>query len=180
MLRSAWVIVFSSVTTTVSGPAYAARTLVGPRPNRSCRAASSRWRAPASGPVRPRAPPPRGRRARSRRRGGQRLARLALGRDAHHVPCEPELLEPPDDARRDVELPWLEAVPRRGREGVVVVVPGLAEGQRREPQQVARLVARVELLAAEEVAERVDRVGDVVQQEDAHEPAPQHPGQAGD
>src|SRR4051812_27617667 len=131
MLRSAWVIVFSSVTTTVSGPRtrrapWSARGRTGP-----CRAASSRWRAPASGPVRPRAPPPRGRRARSRRRGGQRLARLALGRDAHHVPREPELLEPPDDARRDVELPWLEAVPRRGREGVVVVVPGLAEGQRR-------------------------------------------------
>ena len=76
--------------------------------------------------------------------GGDRLARLALGRDLDDVPGQPELLERPDHAGRDVDLPRLEAVARGGREGVVVVVPRLAEGQRRQPQQVARLVARVE------------------------------------
>src|SRR3954447_10629164 len=105
---------------------------------------------------------PAGGASHSRRGRRQRLARLTLRRDAHDVPREPKLLEPPDDPTPGVELPRLEAVPRRGREGVVVVVPGLAEGERRQPQQVARLVARLEALPAEEVAERVDRVGHVV------------------
>ena len=38
---------------------------------------------------------------------------------------------------REVELPAAETVNGRAREGVMVVVPGLAEGQRREPRQVA-------------------------------------------
>ena len=61
---------------------------------------------------------------------------------------------------------------------MVVVVPGLAEGEEREPEQVARLVLRAEPAAAEEVAERVDRVGRVMEHEHADRAAPQHPGEA--
>ena len=53
-------------------------------------------------------------------------------------------LQAPDDERGRIELPAVEAVARRGREGVVVVVPGLAEGGQREPEHVARLVRRAE------------------------------------
>ena len=60
----------------------------------------------------------------------------------------------------------------RRREGVVVVVPGLAERQQRQPTDVGRLVVRLEAPAAEEVADRVDAEGGVVQEEDAREPAP--------
>ena len=77
--------------------------------------------------------------------------------------ARPGLLERPDHRRRRVDLPAPHAVRGRGREGVVVVVPRLAERQRREPGEVARLVAGVEALAAEEVAQRVDAVGHVVQ-----------------
>src|SRR3712207_7662188 len=49
----------------------------------------------------------------------------------------------------------------------------------REPQQVARLVLGLELAPAEEVAQRVDRVGDVVQHEHAHRSTPQQPGERG-
>ena len=66
----------------------------------------------------------------------------------------------------------------RRRERVVVVVPGLAERERREPEQVARLVAGLEVPAAEEVAQRVDAVGHVVDDEHAHEAAPQQAGRA--
>ena len=102
---------------------------------------------------------------------------LALGADAHDVPGQPRPLEARDDQGRRVELPAAQTV-RGGRgEGVVVVVPGLAEGQRRQPGQVARLVAGVEVAPAEEVAQRVDRERHVVQDEDAHRTAPQQTGE---
>ena len=56
---------------------------------------------------------------------------------------------------------------------MVVVVPRLAERQRRQPDEVARLVVGVEAPAADEVAQRVDRERHVVQQEDPHQAAPQ-------
>ena len=70
-------------------------------------------------------------------------------------------------------------IPWRGgrREGVVVVVPRLAEGQQRQPREVARLVVGVEAPAPEEVAQRVDREGDVVQDEQPHGAAPQQAGE---
>ena len=68
---------------------------------------------------------------------------------------------------------------RGGGEGVVVVVPRLAEGQQREPREVARLVAGVEAPAPEEVAQRVDREGHVVQDEHPHGAAPQQAGERG-
>src|SRR6516164_8141168 len=70
-----------------------------------------------------------------------------------------QLLQRPDDARARVELALQRAVPGTGRVGVVQVVPGLAEGRDGQPGDVARLVAHLELLAAEGVADRVDRPG---------------------
>ena len=64
-----------------------------------------------------------------------------------------------------------------GGEGVVVVVPGLAETEKGEPPDVSRLVARGEAAPAEEVADRVDREGDVVKQEDADAAAPNEAGE---
>ena len=80
---------------------------------------------------------------------------------------------------RGVELPPAHPVGGGGREGVVVVVPRLAEGQHRQPREVARLVVGVEAPAPEEVAQRVDREGDVVQDEQPHGAAPQQAGQRG-
>src|SRR5205085_4573580 len=60
-------------------------------------------------------------------------------------------LEIPDDAERgeqaqrvvgDVDFPPVEALARRAREVVVVVVPALAECDQREPEVVAAGVAR--------------------------------------
>ena len=79
--------------------------------------------------------------------------------------------------RGRVDLPPLQAVHRGAREGVVVVVPGLAERRQREPEHVGRVVLDVEAAAAEEVAHRVDRPGDVVEHEDAHEAAPHQAGE---
>src|ERR1700710_3311807 len=67
-----------------------------------------------------------------------------------------------------------------GREGVAAVVKGLAEGRVRDQRQVARVVVGLEVATAEEVAERVDAVGEVMEDEDAHEPAPEEAGEAGE
>ena len=76
-----------------------------------------------------------------------------------------------------VELPPAQAVHRGARERVVVVVPGLAEREQREPEDVRRVVVDGEAARAEEVADGVDRPGDVVQQEDPHRAAPERAGQ---
>src|SRR6266702_3926895 len=52
------------------------------------------------------------------------------------VVCPAELLGQPDAARRDVDLALEHAVPGAGRIGMVQVVPGLAEGQDRQPGDV--------------------------------------------
>ena len=70
--------------------------------------------------------------------------------------------------------PW-----KAEEEGVVVVVPRLAEGDPGEPPDVARLVLDAEAARAEEVADGVDRPGDVVEQEDPDQAAPEHRLQAG-
>src|SRR5919204_293333 len=75
--------------------------------------------------------------------------------------------------RVEIELPPSEAVPRGGGKGVVVVVPRFAPGRERQPPDVARLVLCLESPASEEVAHRVDRPGDVVEEEDSGEAAPE-------
>ena len=105
------------------------------------------------------------------------LLRLALGRDAHDVPDEADALHRADDPGRRIELAAAEAVDGRAGEGVVVVVPGLAEGRQREPEDVGRVVLDVEAPVPEEVADGVDRPRHVVDEEDAHEAAPQQAGE---
>ena len=63
---------------------------------------------------------------------------------------------------------------------MVVVVPGLAEGRDRDQGEVARLVAGLEVALAEDVAERVDAVGEVVQDEDPDQAAPEQAGERGE
>ena len=74
--------------------------------------------------------------------------------------------------------PRVEAVPRRGGERVVVVVPALAEDEQRDEPVVARLVARAVVLAAEHVADRVHAEGRVLVGEDADQAAPDEPLEA--
>ena len=106
-------------------------------------------------------------------RGG--LLKLAFGRDANDVPREMHLRERRDDHPGGVDLPPPQAVVSRPRERVMVVVPGLSEREHGEPCDVRRLVLDVEPAPAEEVADRVHRPGDVVNEEDPHEAAPDVP-----
>src|SRR3954451_20516574 len=110
------------------------------------------------------------------RRLGRELLLLALGADLDHVPHEFRRLHRPDHPGGRVDLPPAQPVHRRAREGVVGVMPGLAEGERREPEHVRRVVVPLEAAGAEEVADRVDRPRDVVQQEDADQTAPERAG----
>src|ERR1700761_8330561 len=100
-----------------------------------------------------------------RRRGGPLGAEPLLVRPADVV-GPAQLLERPDDPGAGVELALQGAVAGAGGVGVGQVVPGLAEGGYRHPGLVAGLVADLEFLAAEGVADGVDRPGDVVQQRD--------------
>ena len=84
-----------------------------------------------------------------------------------------------DDRGGGVDVALAQAVGRRRGEGVVVVVPGLAEGGHGEPEQVARVVVGGVALLAEEVAERVDAVGHVVNHQHAHAAAPEQAGEGG-
>ena len=103
---------------------------------------------------------------RPRARRAQRSSALAAGCSGS-IRCTSQT----SPARSSAEIsrpemsssPPAHAVEGGGGEGVVVVVPRLAEGQRRQPQQVARLIVGRKAPAAEEVTQRVDAVGHVVQ-----------------
>ena len=72
----------------------------------------------------------------------EELAAAVLHLDRRHVdlPDEPEPAHQPDHETADVELPRPQAMERRGGEGVMVVMPRLAERDPGEPPDVPRLV----------------------------------------
>src|SRR6476646_379440 len=113
--------------------------------------------------------------ARSERLGGE-----SFGGNADDVPDQTGLLQAVDDQGRDVDLVPAQPVGGRGGEGVVAVVEGLAEGRDRDQRQVARVVLALEFALAVHVAERVDAVGEVVEDEDADEAAPEQTGDRGE
>src|SRR5215218_2495996 len=132
---------------------------------------------------------------RPRRSASARLGDLALaGRDRRHgadplgsdllvlraldVPDQPELLERADHRVGRVGLEAAQAVTGGGREGVVAVVPALAERHHRDEPVVAALVLDGERPAAVHVADRVDAPSRVVQQEHPHEARPHERGEA--
>src|SRR3984957_5392637 len=97
--------------------------------------------------------------------------------DPHHVPGQPETLHAANHERRDVELAPGKTVEGGGGKSVMIVVPRLAKRERREPCEVARVIAGLIAAFAKEMAERVDRIGDVVQHQHAHGPTPQKAGE---
>src|SRR6266516_4250506 len=109
------------------------------------------------------------------RRGGPLGREPVLVRPAHVV-GPAQLRQRPDDTRTGVELALQRAVPRAGRVRVVQVVPGLTERRDRHPGHVLRLVACLEFRGAEGVADGVDGPGDVVQQRDTDQAAPEEGG----
>src|SRR5437763_1547772 len=112
-----------------------------------------------------------GRRALTTRRARRR-------RDPVDLASQAKPLESNDQVGRDVDLPPLQAVEGRAREGVVVVVPALPEGEDAHDPLVAAAVAGRERGPTERVADRVDAEGEVVRQEDADPASPEQPGPA--
>src|SRR5579862_1311050 len=96
-----------------------------------------------------------------------------------HVPHEPEPFGAADYPPRHVELALVESVPRRCGEGVMVVVPALAEDERRDEPVVPRFVARAVVLAPEHVADRVHGERRVLVREDPDQAAPDEPLEPG-
>jgi cobalt-zinc-cadmium resistance protein CzcA len=77
------------------------------------------------------------------------------------VPDQTHRRERPQHVVGDVELPPVKPLPRRAHVVVMVVVPPLTEGDKRDPPAVARRVARVEAPLPGHVRQRVHEEGDV-------------------
>src|SRR4051794_32523153 len=82
------------------------------------------------------------------------------------VPGEVQPGKHADDPETGVELPPAQAVPGRGREGVVRVVPALPQRQDAEQVVVAALIVAAVGPEAPPVADGVHAPGNVVDQED--------------
>src|SRR5262245_51554818 len=93
------------------------------------------------------------------------------GRSAQ-VPYDAQEREKPKAVVGDVDLPPEEALSGGARVMVVIVVPAFAERDESEEQVVAAVVARVVTAAAEEMPERVDGEGGVVDEHRAHAATP--------
>ena len=98
----------------------------------------------------------------------------------HH--CR-HFLQIPDDAQRRqqpqavvryIDFPPKKALPRRAGKVVMVVVPAFAEGEKREPQVVARIVARGVAAPPIKMRKRVDGKGGVIQHHGGYAKAPHH------
>ena len=92
-------------------------------------------------------------------------------------PGEAQANEGADDPVADVDLPPAQAVPGRGREGVVVVVPPLPQAENAEQEVVPAAIAGLEGTAPPQMAHRVDAPGNVMDQEDPGQAAPQQAAQ---
>ena len=79
----------------------------------------------------------------------------------------------PDGSSSQRRRPW---TAERGKAWWLWCQASPSESER-EPPDVGRAVVGGEAAAAVEVADRVDRPGDVVDEEDPHQPAPEQPGE---
>src|SRR5713101_8559155 len=75
-------------------------------------------------------------------------------RGGAHLPRQIQHCQAPDEPVTHVHLPPTQAVPRRRREGVVVVVPTFAQRQDAEQEIVAAVVAGPEGPVAPQMADR--------------------------
>src|ERR1700686_1701321 len=104
----------------------------------------------------------------------RQLLLLLLCADAHHVPGEAQPLQRGYDQTGDVDFPPTQSMEGRRGEGVMVVVPRLAERGHCQPEHIRGVILQREASFAVEVANRVDAPRDVVQEEDPYESTPEH------
>ena len=114
----------------------------------------------------------------SRARGRAPAPGLALGRDRTTFQARPSFSRARMTSGRGVDLPAGagRARPSAGRRGGCGARPRRSDGSASQ-NTLVDWSSVVEAPAPEEVADRVDRPGDVVQQEHAHEAAPQQAGE---
>lgn len=87
-------------------------------------------------------------------------------------PREAEGFEEQDDPVGEIDLKGGEAVSSGGWEGVVIVMPTLAEGREGDEPVIAALVGGIVGPCAEDMADGIDTPGDVVSEENPGEAAP--------
>ena len=101
-----------------------------------------------------------------------RAGRAHVGRDRLEVADQAQQRHRAQAQVGEVELPPGEALARRAREMVVVVVPALAEGDQRQEGVVAAVVAGGEAARAPEMRQRIDGDRGMEQHDRRHEEAP--------
>jgi hypothetical protein len=82
--------------------------------------------------------------------------------------CKPKVLERPDQVTREIKLPPVQTMKRGTWECVVIVMPALAETEQADNPFVVTLIVRLKFALAKGVADRIDALGDVMGEEDAH------------
>ena len=105
-------------------------------------------------------------------RVGQAFADVV--RDNLQVPRQAELLQRLEEVPADVDFPPVETEAGRSGEVVMVVVPGLAEGDRPEPGVVARLVTGLVALGPPSKTWTSELIVNVVVREDGADDAAPH------
>src|SRR5450432_1748504 len=88
------------------------------------------------------------------------------------IPNQPEVRHQLQQVEGDVEFPPVESLAHRGRIVMVVVMPSLAQRDDREPHVVAAGIPGLVALAPENVRQRIDGVGSVIDSNGGNEESP--------
>src|SRR6266516_4038052 len=99
-----------------------------------------------------------------------------VGWEAIHIACQTETLECPNEVAGDIQLPPVEAGKGRAWEGMMIVVPALAETQKRHNPLIAALISRLELALAKNVADGIGAKCDMMHQKNSYQPSPKESG----
>src|SRR5579872_7529815 len=84
-----------------------------------------------------------------------------------------ELLQQSDDVAGDIDLVPVQAVKGRFGEGVVIVMPSLAQAEKADRPLIAALIGRIERPPSELVTHRVHGPGQMMGDEESDQAAPE-------
>jgi len=91
------------------------------------------------------------------------------------IPHQTNFGHQPKHPEGGIKLPFPETLTNRAREKVMVVVPSLPKGDQCDPCVVATFVIGIESSLSEQVGDRVDREGPMIESDGWHQKSPGQP-----